>query len=177
MSQVAFQHPVEDSVPKINNEVAVGEDLDFQRTWWKFERAVWIVFALLIVADLAGLFGRGPLADAALTTPDMTLHYERIERSGTPSMLHIDFGPSAIHDGKIRLFVSESVVNKLGAQRIIPSPETSSVGSGGITYTFPATQSPASVAFALQPDRPGIANFALQLPGAPAAHARVFIVP
>ncbi len=177
MSQIAFQKPVEDSVPKINDEVAVGEDLEFQRVWWKFERAVWIVFALLIVLDLAGLFGRGPIADAALANPAMTIHYERIERSGTPSMLHIDFAPSAIHQGKLQLFVSESVVNKLGAQRIIPSPESSAVGNGGITYTFPATMAPAAVAFALQPDRPGVAHFDLQVPGAPPAQSTVYIVP
>lgn len=29
MSKVVFQRQVEDSVPKINDEVAVGEDLDF----------------------------------------------------------------------------------------------------------------------------------------------------
>lgn len=177
MSKVVFQRQVEDSVPKINDEVAVGEDLDFQRTWWKFERAVWILFALLIMADLAGLFGRGPLADATLISPAMTIHFERIERSGTPSMLHIDFNPSAIQEGKIQLFASESIVNKLGAQRIIPSPETSAIGGGGITYTFPATAVPATVTFALQPDRPGAANFELQVPGASAVQSRVYIVP
>ena len=177
MSQVAFQSPVEDSVPRINEEVAVGEDLNFQRSWWKFERAVWFLFALLIALDLAGAFGRGPLADATLTTPDMTVHYERIERSGTPSMLHIDFAPSAIHDQKIQLFISGSIVDKLGAQRIIPSPSSSSVGNGGITYTFPASTTPASISFDLQPANPGLTHFDLQVVGAPAAHARVMIVP
>lgn len=36
--------PVEDTVPKVNNEVAVGEDLNFQRAWWKVERGIWIFF-------------------------------------------------------------------------------------------------------------------------------------
>ena len=177
MSQVAFQKPVEDSVPRINQEVAVGEDLEFQRSWWKFERAVWVFFALLIVLDLAGLFGRGPLADASASNSAMVVHYERIERSGTPSMMHLDLNSSAIHDGKIQLFVSDTVVDKLGAQRVIPSPELSSVGNGGITYTFAATQGPASIAFSLQPDKPGITNFDLQVLGAPAINARIFIVP
>jgi hypothetical protein len=177
MSQVDFQRPVEDSVPRINDEVAVGEDLDFQRTWWKFERGVWIFFALLILADLVGLFGRGPLANATLTNPAMTIHYERIERTGTPSMLHIDFNPSAVQDGRVHLFVSESVVSKLGAQRIIPAPETSAVGNGGILYSFPATIGPTAVAFAFQPDQPGVASFSIQVSGFPAAHSDVYIVP
>jgi hypothetical protein len=54
--------PVEDTVPKIGNELAVGEDLEFQRRWWRFERVVWTIFLLILVADLAGLLGRGPLS-------------------------------------------------------------------------------------------------------------------
>ena len=50
--------PVTDSVPKINDELAVGEDLAFQRRWWRFENAVWIFFALLVILDLIGAFGR-----------------------------------------------------------------------------------------------------------------------
>ncbi len=53
--------PVEDSVAKVNDEIAVGEDLNFQRRWWRFENAAWMFFGLIILLDLAGLFGRGPL--------------------------------------------------------------------------------------------------------------------
>ncbi len=177
MTQIAFQKPVEDSVPKINDEVAVGENLEFQRSWWKFEHAIWIFFALLIAADLAGLFGRGPLANASIANSYMSVHYERIERNGTPSLLHVDFNAEAIHNGKIQLYVSNSVVARLGAQRIIPSPETSTVGNGGITYTFPATTIPANVTFALQPDHAGLTQFTLQVPGSDHLEAKIFIVP
>ena len=177
MSEIAFQQPVKDSVRKINHEIAVGEDLEFQRTWWKFERTIWIVFALLIAGDLAGLFGRGPMANASIANDAMSLRYERIERSGTPSMLHVDFKASAIHDGKIRLYVSNTVVDHLGAQRIIPSPESSTVGEGGLTYTFPATTVPANITFALEPTSFGRTHFVVQVPGSPALQASVFVMP
>ncbi len=104
MSNVPFASPVEDSVPKVDDEVAVGEDLEFQRRWWRFERIVWIFFTLLIVCDLLGLFGRGPLAKAQLHSSDgaLNVRYERIERTGTPSMMVIQFGPAAVRDGKIQ---------------------------------------------------------------------------
>ena len=57
----SFTKPVEDSVAKVNDEIAVGEDLEFQRKWWRFENIAWIFFALIIVLDVAGLFGRGRL--------------------------------------------------------------------------------------------------------------------
>ena len=65
--------PVEDTVQKINNELAVGEDLEFQRKWWKVERGIWIFFLLLIIADLLGAFGRGWLAKAHRAASDNSL--------------------------------------------------------------------------------------------------------
>jgi len=160
--------PVEDSVAKIGNEVAVGEDLQFQRRWWRFEKAVWVVFVLIVLLDLAGAFGRGPLAKAHANTRGgtMVVDYERIERFSTPSILTIHFGPTAVVDGKIRLWVSDSVVKELGNQRVVPEPVSSVIGNGGIFYTFAATALPDSVQFALQPSRPGIAHFELRVPGA-----------
>ena len=102
MATKTFTKPVEDSVAKVNDEVAVGEDLDFQRKWWRFENAAWVFFTLIIILDLCGLFGRGPIAKAERHTADGTLDvkYERIERTDSPSILSISFGQSAIQDGK-----------------------------------------------------------------------------
>ena len=120
----SFSQPVEESVSKVNNEIEVGEDLDFQRKWWRFENFVWVIFSLIIVLDLCGVFGRGPFAKAERRTADGTIDvkYERIERTESPSILTIRFGQSAIVDGKIKLYISESLVQGLGTQRIIPAP-------------------------------------------------------
>ncbi len=179
MAEVAFEKPVGDSVPMVDGEVAVGEDLGFQRNWWRFERIIWSIFGLLLVLALLGLFGRGYLAKAERRSSDggLDVKYDRIQRTGTPSMLSIRFGPQAIHDGKIELFVSESLVKELGAQRIIPSPLSTSVGNSGLTYTFRATQPPGIVEFALQPDGPGAFPFLLQLPGSEPVQAKVVVVP
>ena len=53
-----------DEVPKVDNAVAVGEDLEFQERWWTFERVIWSFFALILLADMLGAFGRGWLAKA-----------------------------------------------------------------------------------------------------------------
>jgi hypothetical protein len=174
--------PVEDSVPKRNNEIAVGENLDFQRKWWKFERAIWLVFFLVLICDLLGLFGRGWLAKAQAATPDkaLTLDYERIERASTPSIMTLHLGSAAIHDGQIHIFISDSVVRPLGAQRISPQPAVSALADGGITYTFPATSTPATVQIALEPSFPGSHKFSIQVLGAASPETiegTVFVVP
>jgi hypothetical protein len=168
-----------DHIPRVENAVSVGEDLDFQRRWWRFEKAAWALLAFVLLADALGAFGRGWLARADRRSADGTVRvrYERIERTGTPSNLTIDFGPSAVHDQKVRLFASESVVKELGAQRIIPQPTISEIGPGGITYTFPVTGSPATATIALQPSFPGIHHIELHVSGAAPVRATIVVLP
>ncbi len=179
MAQAFATRAVEDSVAKVNDEVAVGEDLEFQRKWWRFEKGVWVVFTLILVLDLAGVFGRGWLAKQERKAADgsIDVKYERIERTSTPSIITIHFGDSAIRDGQAALFVSNSLVTELAAQRIVPAPKTTVIGDGGLTYVFPASRTPASVEIALEPTGPGLRHFVLQVPGSDAVRADVVVMP
>lgn len=176
---VPFSQPVEDSVPKVDHAVAVGEDLDFQRRWWKFETWSWRFFCLVLLADLLGLFGRGLLAKAERTTSDGTLDikYERIERASTPSIMTINFGPAAIRNGEIQLYVSNSLLRELGTQRVVPQPSRSVIGANGVTYTFPVSQLPAMVELELEPSFPGLRHFSIRVPGGDVVQADVVVVP
>jgi hypothetical protein len=107
----------------------------------------------------------------------MDVKYERIERTDSPSIMTINFGPSAIKGGTVKLYISNSLVKELGTQRIIPAPKDSTVGNGGITYTFSASELPASVDMALQPAGPGIFEFAMRVEGAEQIRARIVVVP
>lgn len=171
--------PVTDSIAKVNDEIAVGEDLKFQHKWWRFERAVWVVFTCLVILDLLGVFGHGYFAKVEAHTPDDMLdaHYERVERSSAPSILRVQFGPGAIHDGKVQLWASEDLVQTLGAERVVPQPEASVIGNGGILYTFPVAGAPASIEFALEPLSPGTKLLALRVPGSQELRLKIFVMP
>ncbi len=171
--------PVGDLGNKVDGAVSVGEDLEFQERWWKFENVIWSFFALLLVLDLLGVFGRGWAAKAHADTSDGALHvkYERIERTMTPSVMQVKFGPQAEVGGKYKLFISASVVGELGNQRIAPEPESSAVGQGGFVYTFPALGQPAVVSFSLEPASPGIYNWRIGVPGGEMIQKRVVVVP
>jgi hypothetical protein len=172
-------NPVEDSVPKVNDEIAVGSDLKFQRRWWRFEKVVWTFFTLILILNLAGVFGRGPVAKARKRLPDgsMDIKYERIERYGTPSILEIRFGPDASRDGKVQVWASESLVKALGTERVIPQPLTTFIGNGGLLYTFAANRIPGSIEFDLQPAKVGSTDLRLQVPGHQEFRASVFVMP
>lgn len=179
MPSSASTSPVGDSVPKIDGRIAVGENLEFQRKWWKFERVVWTLFLLILVADVLGVFGRGWLSKGRISdsTHTLTVDYERVARASTPSIMTLQFGPGAIRNGHIQLYVSDSVIKPLGAQRISPQPAVSSVGDGGITYTFDATKVPASVEIALEPSFPGRHRFKLQVLGYAPVQSSIIVVP
>ncbi|MGI4829466.1 MAG: hypothetical protein ACRYFU_14915 [Janthinobacterium lividum] len=172
--------PVLDSVPKINEEVAVGEDLAFQRRWWLFERVIWSFFALVLVMTMLGCFGRGYFARTEGHSADNEIRakYDRIQRTGTPSDITVVLGSQAVRDGQVHLFVSESLISKLGAQRISPQPERTYVGDKGLTYVFPALQPPVTVIFSVEPSGPGKFPFTLTVPDTQASlEAQVYVVP
>ncbi len=178
MAALPQTKPVEDTISKVD-DIAVGSDLEFQHKWWRFTRIMWIVFTAIVIADLLGCFGRGPLANAHVRTTDGTMEvkYERIERFSTPSILRIRFGSNAIQDGKIQLWVSDALVNSLGNQRVVPQPAASVVGQGGILYSFPATAIPAEVAFSLEPTAPGIYDLRMRVPGFEELKPKIFVMP
>ena len=181
MASQTFVDPVDgDAVPKVDNAVAIGEDLAFQERWWKFEHLIWSFFALVLLADVLGVFGRGWLARSELRDPATGMHvkYERVERASTPSIMDITFAPETVSDGAVHLFVSESIVKELGTQRVAPQPVSSVIGHGGITYAFAAAGSePVEVQLALEPSFPGVHRFTLQVPGRSAAEGHVVVMP
>ncbi len=178
MATAPVTNRAEDSIPKVDGSVAVGEDLEFQRKWWRFENGVWVVFILLLLCDLTGLFGRGFLAKAKAAAADqsLSLDYERVQRAGTPSIMTIRFGPSAIQGGQVRLFISESVIKELGAQRVSPQPLTSTLTQDGVVYTFPA-EGPGVVEIALSPSFPGKHQFATGIVGGLPVQATAYVLP
>lgn len=171
--------PVGDDVPKVDGAIAVGEDLEFQQRWWRFERVIWSIFVLILLADLSGILGRGPLAKAERHSSDGSLNvkYERVQRENTASMLTILPGQGAVQGDKLQLFVSDALLKQLGTQRVIPQPQTSAVGHGGVTYTFAATQLPMTVQMELKPAELGTQHFSIAVPGDQPVQAQTFVLP
>jgi len=171
--------PIEDSVPKVNDELAVGSDLEFQRRWEGLEKVIWIFLVIFLLLSLLGFFGRGPMAKVEAKSADgsMEVDYERFERFSTPSVLTVRIAPTAIHNGTVELWVGEALVKPLGNQRVIPQPDKSQVGNGGVRYTFPASQGQASIEFQLQPSKIGKTELKLRIPGYSEMDLNIYVFP
>jgi hypothetical protein len=178
-TNIPYESQVEDSVPKIDNDIAVGEDLEFQRKWWRFEKIIWPILLLVVLIDLLGGLGRGWLSKTQRSTPDhaFIFDYERIERASTPSIMTLHFGSQATRGGHIVVHVSDSVVQRLGAQRVSPQPAVSALGNGGITYVFPSNGSPADAQIELQPSFPGLHQFRIQVEGSTPIEGTIAVLP
>lgn len=167
------------SVGRVNDEIAVGTDIAFERKWWRLEKVVWTVMALLLVAGLSGAMGRGPLAKVNTQTPDNSLQmqYERFERYKTPSTLGLTLTGSAIQNHRALVWVSESLLKSLGTQRISPEPAVSEPGDNRTLYAFPAEDGEAKLQFTLEPGQPGIFDIAVGVVHGPELHRQVIVWP
>jgi hypothetical protein len=107
----------------------------------------------------------------------MEVDYERVERFSTPSVLTVRINSPAIHEEQVQLWASESLVKSLGNQRVIPQPENSEVGDGGVLYTFPASKGPAAIEFQMQPSKLGATELKLRIPGHSELDLKIFVMP
>lgn len=165
--------PVDPGMGKGDGELAVGEDLHFQERWRRFERAMWVVFGLVVIAALLGAFGHGWLAEASREAADGSLRveYERIERVGAPSLFVMRWRGA----GDEPLHVGDALVRELGAARVIPEPARSVVGDG-VTYTFPVAGN-AKVELALEPRKPGVHTFDVRRGDGASVRGRILVLP
>jgi hypothetical protein len=104
--------------------------------------------------------------------------YERVERFGTPSVLTVTINTAVVQNGKVQLWVGDQLVKPLGNQRVIPQPDRSEIGNGGVLYTFPASpQGPASVEFQMQPSSMGKTELKMRIPGQSEVSLNIFVMP
>ncbi len=60
---------------------------------------------------------------------------------------------------------------------MIPQPESSVIGDGGVTYTFAASALPMTVQIELKPSFIGMHHFTVYVPGGESLHAKAFVLP
>lgn len=161
--------------------VDAGSALEFQRGWWRFERVVWTIMALVLLVALAGSFGRGPLARASAGTRGgpLWVEYERFARFRTPTTLQVHLGADALRGATATVLLRGPVVADLPVQRVTPPPIATAAVPDGHLYTFQLAGRPESVTvrFVLEPARPGRSRGTVTTDGASAAALSQFVYP
>jgi hypothetical protein len=119
-----------------HQDVQIEEDPRFQRREWRVQRVAWLVFALIIVAALAGVFGRGPLSSASVSGAGLRLDYERLARWRTPQTLTIQLTGDDAAAGPHVIWISRDYLEGVEIERITPEPASERLSPGRVEFHF-----------------------------------------
>jgi hypothetical protein len=138
----------------------VGQDLAFQQREWKVQRAAWVVALLVLVAGFAGLLGGGPLSQTEASSGPLALEYDRFARKRAPTELRARLEPEVTSEGEFSLWLSETYLDKVDVNRVLPEPIEMAAASDRVVFRFLAANpgEPAEITFALEPSEPGLVH-------------------
>lgn len=126
-----------------------GQDLQFQRRFWRAERIAWVAYVLLLVAALLGLTGGGgPLSHANAETPYGTIDYPQVSRWQAADDLSVRFA-----GGASEVTLGEDFVELFAIESIQPQPDSATATADGIQYSF-SSSAGGAVIFNLRARRP-----------------------
>lgn len=140
-------------------DLELAQDLAFQRQQWRVQRIAWAGMAVLVLAALLGLFGRGPLSRTSASTAGvpLTIDYDRFVRAGDRTDLVLHLGPGSADGPRLRCWLASDYLDRLQLEQITPRPEAIEVGPSRHVFVFLRTdgEEQARVVFHFQPTRMG----------------------
>ncbi|MDP9813493.1 protein-L-isoaspartate(D-aspartate) O-methyltransferase [Rhizobium tibeticum] len=147
----------------------------FQRRVWAVQRLAWILFAILLVACLLGLLGRGGLfSSQTVTLAGASLEIPSISRWNAPDEIRVTFASSA--DART-LLVNKQFFEAFSVETIDPPPMTTIASHGRVGYAFPPDMDAETVVvLRLQTQFPWLHEFEIGT-GSDIVKRSVFIFP
>jgi hypothetical protein len=150
-------------------ELDVGQDLEFEKRWWKIERTGWALIALVLLAALLGFLGPGPLTKqtAGDRHGPLWLEYYRFHRYQAPVELRVNVGAEAAKDNHLAIWINQQYIDAIHIDHVDPEPESVELADQRFIYTFKAAELSAAgrivfhfkpTAFGKTPVRIGLVN-------------------
>ncbi|MBV9386140.1 MAG: hypothetical protein JOZ78_06905 [Chroococcidiopsidaceae cyanobacterium CP_BM_ER_R8_30] len=134
---------------------------------------------VLVLAGLAGVFGRGPFSKTTAEAQGVRLRvqYERFPRFRTPATLEIDIPRQTSTQAQVQL--TGDMMKKLSIQQVMPMPALTQPLPNGAIFTFnlPSKSNSAKVVFVQQAGAVGLASGEVALKGSPPIQFNQFIYP
>jgi len=163
--------------PRSNNDFARSqkESLPFQRREWVVQRIGWVVFALILLAGLLGLFGDGPLAHRVAASPALQIEYDWLIRRDSPTTWKLTprVPPK---DGHYRVALDADWAQHFRMHGIQPEPASARLVDGRWEYEFEASAS-VPIVFNVEARRMGSLEGSIRLGDAPPIELSQFAYP
>ena len=147
----------------------------FQRRFWAVQRVAWAVFALILLACLLGLLGRGGMfAMRTFKSSGGTIEMPAISRWNAPDEIRVSL---PVSDADQTVFVDPRFLEAFSIDGVDPPQKATVRKDGRIGYVFGSDPStPAKIVFHLQTQQPGLRYFLLGIEDDIAEHS-TFILP
>lgn len=132
----------------------VFECRKFQRRVWLFQRGAWVIFAIILIACLLGLFGKGGVLSRGHIEADSgAIDYPALSRWSARDQLRLVLKPSSADQS---LVVDAAFLDTFTVEGIDPPPRSVFVKAGLIHYIFQPDTEPRRVIFRLAVEAPGL---------------------
>jgi hypothetical protein len=152
----------------------------YQRRAFVAQRVGWAVFALIVVAALAGLLGPGPLSWASATAPSglVEVEYSRFVRDVGDSNVELRVQPDPAQPDTARVWISSEYLSSLNLQQVTPEPDTWTAVDEGVVLAFPTSgPDPVTVQIHMRPDELGLLRGTVGAPGQEPVEFWQFVYP
>jgi hypothetical protein len=145
------------------DKIDIDQDLEFQNKEWHAERLGWIIGLALLLAGLAGLFGKGPLSYAARQDGPLRITWERICRYNSSIDLQVDLDPGQANGEQVLIWLDQAYIEQFEIETITPTPQNMHVDGKRMLVEFqaPPAGAPFHATFQIRPQRAGVLNGAL----------------
>ena len=150
----------------------IQQDLDFQRRWHGVQRVGRIVFVLLFVAAVVGVFGTGPIAHATAQGAggSFSVDYDRFLRTTQSSALQVS--PSTQQGGGGDIALATSYTDAIDLSEVTPQPDSETATSNRIVLSY-QDRLPAQVEINVAPQTIGVHRATLWVRGRPVSFRQV----
>lgn len=162
-------------------DLEISEDMEFQERSWRVQRIGWVIILIILVAALLGLFGVGPLSQAAAGNENdpMWVEYDRFSRLLKPTDLAVHIHPEAVQNGEIQLWINRDYLDKVEINHITPTEDSAEILQDGVAYTFQVAQTdqPFTIMIHLRAAQAGLVSGEMRLDTGPSQEFTQFIYP
>jgi len=170
MAQTRASRPQDDFARRMR------EPLPFQRREWVTQRIFWALIALILIAAMVGVFGRGPLAHRTTANTSLEVEYDWLTRVHSRSAWTLTPRTPPV-DGRYRVALDANWAQHFQIQDINPQPESARLVSGRWEYEFAAAGSDVAIVFHVEPRKIGRLEGSIQLNEEPPLPMSHFVFP
>jgi hypothetical protein len=128
--------------------------------------AMWLLMLVLVLAGLAGAFGRGALSSRTVNSLHqiIAVRYERLLRTKTPAKIELTVRESQSADD-FRILISTELMQSIRAEQTSPLPVSMQTGAEGTLMSFSHVQAPFRLTLSQEPSHAGVLRGAITMPG------------